>query len=306
MSISMSTAVSGTGRSGLVPLVAAGILWGTGPLLGALLHRATGLSPVSVAVCRLGVGGLLLLALLALMRRRWPRDRSAWRRIGVVAVIVAVYQCSYFGAVTAVSVSVAALVTIGISPVLVSVLEHLTGRRALDRHRVATIGLALAGLVLLVGVPSDGLAPADLLTGAALSVVAGSAFAALTMVSSRPVPGLDAMTTTGLGFTVGALLLVPLAATTRFTFDPDAGSIVLILALGLVPTALAYVLYFRGLSESGPGTAALLALFEPLTSTLLAALVLGERLAPAGLAGAALLLVALILAGSRSRTVDPV
>ena len=44
----MSSSVSTTGRSGLVYLVAAGILWGTGGLLGALVHRATGLSPVSV------------------------------------------------------------------------------------------------------------------------------------------------------------------------------------------------------------------------------------------------------------------
>lgn len=41
----MSTSVSTVGRSGLVYLVGAGMLWGTGGLLGTLLYQATGLSP---------------------------------------------------------------------------------------------------------------------------------------------------------------------------------------------------------------------------------------------------------------------
>ncbi|MFE9576548.1 EamA family transporter [Nocardia sp. NPDC006044] len=297
MSISLST----TGRSGLVYLVGAGMLWGTGGLLGTLLGRATGLSPIAVATCRLAVGGLLLVALLAATRRPWPRNLLAWRRIGAVAVLAATFQACYFGAVAASSVSVATLVTIGASPVVVALLEQFTGRRVLDRRRAATIGLALSGLALLVGVPSGDVGSTGLLAGAALAVAAAAVFATVTVISSQPVDGLDSMTTTGLGFTGGAALLAPLALTTGFAFAPTPGSFVLLAALGLVPTAIAYTLYFRGLPDAGPGTAAILALLEPLTGAALAALVLGERLTPLGLLGAALLTAALVLTSNQSR-----
>ncbi|QIS04794.1 EamA family transporter [Nocardia brasiliensis] len=300
----MSTTLSTAGRSGLVYLVGAGMLWGTGGLLGTLLGRATGLSPVAVATCRLAVGGLLLVAVLAVTRRSWPRDARAWRRIGAVAALAAAFQACYFGAVAASSVSVATLLTIGTSPVVVALLEQVTGRRRLDRRRVGTIGLALTGLALLIGVPSDAVDAAGLFVGAALAVAAAAAFSTVTVINARPVPGLDAMTTTGLGFTGGALLLAPLAVTTGSAFEPSVAGIALILVLGLVPTAIAYTLYFRGLPDTGSGTAAVLALLEPLTGAVLAALVLGERLTPTGLAGAAVLTAALILTASQ-QSADP-
>ncbi|MFE7742780.1 DMT family transporter [Nocardia sp. NPDC057455] len=294
--------MSSSARSGLVYLVGAGILWGTGGLLGALVHRATGLSPVAVATCRLAVGGLLILVLLAGTRRPWPREPLAWRRIGAVAVLAAAFQAAYFGAVAASSVSLATLITIGMSPVVVAGLEHVTGRQAVDRRRAATIGISLCGLALLVGAPSGGADAGGLLVGAAFAAVAATAFATVTVLNAAPVPGLDAMTTTGLGFTGGALLLAPLAATSGLAFDPAPGSIALVLVLGLAPTAVAYTLYFRGLSDADPGIAAVLALLEPLTGAVLAAIVLGERLTAAGLAGAALLIVALLLAATAARS----
>lgn len=65
--------------------------------------------------------------------------------------------------------------------------------------------------------------------------------------------------------------------------------------LGLVPTALAYVLYFTGLRTVETGSAALLALLEPLTAAVLGAVVLSERLGVSGLCGAVLIGLAVLL-----------
>ncbi|MEU0507119.1 EamA family transporter [Nocardia sp. NPDC005998] len=297
----MSTSVSTASRSGLACLVGAGLLAGTGGLLGSLLQRATGLSPVSIATCRLTVGGLLLVAVLIVTRRPWPRDVVAWRRIGVIAVLSATVQASFFGAVAASSVSLATLITIGMSPVVVALLEQLTGRRVLDRRRAATIAIALFGLILLVGAPPDRADAGGIFAGAAMALVSACAFATITVISARPVPGLDVMTTTGFGITGGAVLLTPAAAISGFAFVPTAHSIALVAALGL-PTALAYTLYFRGLSRAGAGTAAVLALLEPLAGTVLAVAILGERLTPTGLAGAAFLTAALVHTSVQPRT----
>lgn len=69
----------------------------------------------------------------------------------------------------------------------------------------------------------------------------------------------------------------------------------LLLYLGLTPTALAYGLFLTGVRQVGATVATLVTLLEPLTATLLAWLLLGERLAPLGLLGVVLLVTALAL-----------
>ena len=58
---------------------------------------------------------------------------------------------------------------------------------------------------------------------------------------------------------------------------------------------MAYTLYFRGLQTTAASTAARLALLEPLTGAILAALLLGERLSATGIVGAAIIGAAVIL-----------
>ena len=84
-------------------------------------------------------------------------------------------------------------------------------------------------------------------------------------------------------------------------FTPAPATLGLLAALGTGPTAVAYTLYFRGLRTAPAGIAALLSLLEPLTGTVLAALILGDRLGPTGIAGAVILAMALSCAGQRGR-----
>jgi DME family drug/metabolite transporter len=274
-------------------LVFSGLLWGTGGLTGAVLSRVTGLSALSVAAARLTVGGALIIVFLAATRRRLPAGRAAWTRIVVIGLLAALYQSCYFSAVSLTSVPLATLVTIGSAPVIVQGAERLAGRGT--GHRAASsTGLALAGLALLVGLPS-GPDAARVLAGTALAVLAAAGFAAVTLVGSRPVPGLDELTVTGFGFMLGGLALLPLAALAGgFGFRAGPEAIGLLLALGTGPTAVAYTLFFRGLRTAAASTAALLALLEPLTGAVLALLVLGQRLTGTGIAGAALLAAAVV------------
>jgi drug/metabolite transporter, DME family len=279
-------------------LVLAGCLWGTGGLTGSLLARHTGLASPSIAAYRLAVGGLILL----LFVRNRPRGRAARIRIVVLGLLAAEFQACYFAAVSRVSVSLATLITIGASPVLVLAVESLTGRRRADRGALGTAGLAVIGLTLLIGVPAGGQDLPTVLSGAGFALLAAAGFAAMTVIGSRPVPGLDEMASTGFAFTLGAVVLAAgtSAAGGGLGFIPDRTALGLLLLLGAGPTAIAYAAYFRGLRTARAGTAALMALLEPLVGTVLSVLILGDRLGPAGLAGAALLLTALVLEGRRT------
>jgi DME family drug/metabolite transporter len=287
--MSNSTVVA---RRGLFMLVAAGVLWGTGGLLGKLLAESAGLSPLAVAALRLAVGGGLILVYLRVTGHTLPRSRAAWLRIGATGLLAATFQASYFTAVTLTSVSLATLITIGAAPIIVLLARF----RAASREHVAGTTLALLGLVMLIGVPTAGQASGGLLAGSACAVLAGAGFAVMTLLGTRPVSGLDDVTTTGVGFTVGGLLLASIVSgTSGWSFVFDWRSVALLLALAIIPTALAYTCYFRGLRTTSAGTGSVLALLEPLTGTVLAVLLLGERLGVTGMIAGAVLALAMVL-----------
>ena len=294
VSLMVPAAARRRSRTGLSYLVTSGLLWGTGGLTGTLLGHAAGLSAIAVAAFRLLGGGGLIVVFRALAGRPWPAGRAVWTRIAVTGLLAALYQSCYFAAVSLTSVSLATLVTIGATPVIVQAAEPVLGRRPVGRSAVITTGLALAGLGLLVGLPDGGVPEAAMLVGVLLALIAAGGFAAITLIGSSPVPGLDDLTVTGFGFTAGGLTLLPLAAAGGIGFRPGPAAFGLLIVLAIGPTAVAYTLYFRGLRTAAASTAALLTLLEPLTAAVLAALILGERLSVTGIAGAAILAMAVI------------
>jgi drug/metabolite transporter, DME family len=277
-------------------LVLSGLLWGTGGLIGTLFGQAAGLPAISVAAYRLLAGGGLIVAFLTLTGKRWPTGRAAWTRIAVNGLLSAFFQGCYFAAISLTSVSLATLVTIGGAPVIVAIAEQARGRRALGRAGVITIAMALAGLGLLAGLPGGRFSETAVLASTGMALLSAAGFAAVTLIGTSPVTGLDELTLNGLGFSLGSMALLPLAAAAGggLGFRLGLASAGLLAALGIGPTAVAYTLYFRGLRKASATTAALLSLIEPLTAAVLAALVLGDRLNVAGIAGAVMLLVAVV------------
>jgi len=292
---------------GAVLVVAAAVCWGTGGLAGSVLGSGSVLSPVAVGCYRLAVAAVVLLAVQAVSRQIHgllgavaglvARRGDAVRVLGV-GLGLAVFQLCYFVAVRELGVSVATLLTLGLAPVLVTAVAGvLLGERAGPRLRVA-MPAALVGLVLLVGVGvgvgavpgSGGSSPVGVL--AACTSAAG--YAAVTLLGRSLSARVQPAHVTTLGFVVAASASLPVGLAAGMGFVPDLRAVVLVAYLGVVPTALAYTLFFAGLRRTASGTASVLTLVEPLTATLLAVLLLGERLGPVQWCGAALLLGAVL------------
>ncbi len=288
-------------RSALA-LVTAGILWGTGGLSGAILAREAHLSPLSVAAYRLLIGGGLAIILLAVSGglRGLPRTRAAVGRLLLTGALLGFFQGSYFLAVQYISVSIATMATIGTLPVFVALGGTLRTRRRPDAATLAAITAAVTGLILLTWSP-DGVTTGWRLTaGICFALLAAAGFAALTLLTTRTIEGLDPLRTTAFGMLTGGLLLTPIALTSGMALPLRPATLATAAYLGSVPTAVAYTAYFRGLRTAAPVFAAIAALLEPLTAALLSVFVLGERLSVAGWCGAALLIVALGVSNRRS------
>ncbi|MEC3974036.1 DMT family transporter [Amycolatopsis sp. H20-H5] len=293
--MSVSVAVPARVRSSAA-LVLAGVLWGTGGLAGSLLASRAGLHPLSVAAYRLLVGGVTATLYVGLTGgfRGLRGTPGVLRRVVAVGLLLALFQTSYFAAVALSSVSVATMTTIGAAPVFVAAVSAVRRRRLPRGWTVLSLAGSLAGLVLLRWSPVTD--AAGLLGGLGFSLLAAAGFAALTLVMARPVEGLDPLSANAFGCLLGGLALTPAALWLGMGLPVAADVLALAAYFGVVPTALAYAAYFRGLTHAHPLLGALSALLEPLTASLLAAVILHEHLSGPAWAGAALLVAALLVA----------
>jgi drug/metabolite transporter, DME family len=298
-------------RQGFLLVVLAALCWGTSGISGSIVLDRTDLGALDIAWHRMAIGAVALYAVhLATRRRRAPSGRPARGtavRLGLVAAGLAAYQLAYFAAVTTAGVSIATLVALGLAPLLIAVGAALLGHGRPDAATLTALTAALVGLVLLVGV-SAGETGSAVVLGALLATGSALGYAVVTLAGAG-VP--DGVPVTLVGFAGGALLLTPvlLAVGPRFTTEPVA--LAVLLYLGLVPSALAYALFFTGIRTVPGAVASIVTLLEPLTATALATAFLGERLAPAALAGGLLVLAAVAglylrrMGDSNSRGVAP-
>lgn len=300
-------------RRGFLLVVLAAMCWGTSGISGAIVAERTNLGPLDIAWHRMAIGAVALLTIHALTRRRrsapvTPLGRGTALRLLLIGAGLAAYQLAYFAAVATAGVSIATLVALGLAPLLIAIGATLLGHGRPDRATVIALAVALVGLVLLVGISAGADTGTAVVLGALMAVGSALGYAVVTLAGARVPAGVPV---TLAGFAGGAVLLTPVALVAGLRFTTEPGALAVLLYLGLVPSALAYTLFFTGLRTVPGAVASIVTLLEPLTATALATAFLGERLAPGALAGGLLVLAAVAglylrrMGDSNSRGVAP-
>jgi DME family drug/metabolite transporter len=286
-------------------------------LLAALCFATTGtaqelgpdgLEPIAVGAARIAVGGTLLALFAWWLGRRRPAAKPAREMapaaLGAIAVAVAVYQLSFFASVRLTGVAVGTVVALGSAPAFAGLAGRLAGQGPLGPRWAISTALACTGVALLV-VAGAGATEIDPL-GIGLALVSGSGYATYTVASKRLLSaGHAPEQVMACGFGAAALLLSPVLVLAGGAELLTPGGLSLALYLGLIPTALAYILFARGLKRISAGETATLTLAEPLTAAALGVLVLGEQPGALAAVGAAITLAGLVVlalpAPARSR-----
>lgn len=235
---------------------------------------------VLVAITAHRAGGASLLGLL--------RSPAAW----VAGAGQAAFQLTFLTAVEQTGVAVTTLVAIGSAPLFTGLVT-----RAVSRRWAVATGLGIVGLALLVGGSPDAVAGAAVL----LPLGAGAAYSAYTVASGRLTERAPATAVTAVGFVLAAVMLSPalVLADHHWLARPDG--VALLAYLAVVATAVAYLLFVKGLRTTPAATAQTLGLTEPVVATLLGVLVLGETLDLTGVVGAVLVLLALAVLATQRR-----
>jgi DME family drug/metabolite transporter len=286
-------------RLGLVQVCLAGVLWGTGGLGLQVVREHAPLAVLTISAWRMGLATVVLLAAVLAMRQAGDLARLLRDRPGhalAAGVATGAYQALYFGSIVAVGVTVATVVSLGLAPLLVTAVETVRLRRAPSRSTLLVLATALAGLVLVsstAGLGETGPHPA---LGVALAVASGATYAATTMLAETVAATTTPLALTSVATGAGALALLPFGLWAArgdaplATTDPVA--VVTVLYLGVFTMALAYGLLYAGLRTTSGSAAVVATLLEPVTAAVVAAVVLGERLGAAGVAGTLLILAA--------------
>lgn len=278
--------------------MSAAIIWGTIGVATQGIYNVDSTTPLFINLMRmlLATPVLLLICWRIVGRKTFDISRRDLVIMAVSGMLLAVSQASYFAAVRETGVTIATLITVCLSPLLVTSLSVVLRFEKLTQKALISLVLALVGAVLLVGIDSPQDPSYDLTAGILYSLLSAATYAGMILcgrflANSR----YHALQITAVSFIFGTLLLLVINLVAGAVVIQTAQGALLVVYLALVPTALAYLLFQMGLRYVTATTASIITLLEPAVAAALAWWLFDERLAASGLIGALLLMLSILL-----------
>ena len=178
-------------------------------------------------------------------------------------------------------------------PSWVAIFAVLRGSERVGRTRGAALALSLAGILLMVGSPWErALDP----RGVALALAGALVYALYIPLLQRLQAGVGAVpASTVLVAAAGVIFAAAGLLTGTLSVQLAPAAWLWIAALAVVCTAIAFIIFLRGLAVLGPVRTAIVSTVEPFWTALLAVPALGQPLRPATVAGGALIAAAVLL-----------
>ncbi|WP_306225604.1 DMT family transporter [Bosea beijingensis] len=242
--------------------------------------------PLTLIAARTLIAGAALLAVIRWRGLRLPHDLATWRQFLIQACLNSVVPFTLIAwAERSVDAGLATILS-STSPIFVVLLSCLSASaERLPPLRLAGIAAGLVGTILIVG--TQAMAGFGEQLWAQLALVAASLCYGGAALFGRSFKGLDPIMPAAGSLLCGALVLLPLSLLLDrpWTLSPSAQSIRALVALSLVSTALAFVIYFRLIARLGSVATTAVAYLRVPTGVLIGMVFLGEVLAPMAWAG---------------------
>jgi drug/metabolite transporter (DMT)-like permease len=280
-------------------LLVLSLLWGGSYLFGRM--AVAELPPMTVAWLRVAIAAAVLLIGLAIAGQAVGPALLKWREFLVMGLVnnVIPFSLILWGQ-TAIGAGLAAVLN-ATTPLFAAIIAHLgTADEKLTGNRLAGLLIGIAGVAILVG--PEAMAGMGSNVWALLAVLGAALSYGFAGFWGRRFRGLPPALSALSQLSASTLLLLPLILIFDRPLDltmPSAKVATAILALAVLSTALAYIVFFRILVRAGGSNVMLVTLMIPPSAMLLGWLVLGETLTAGELAGAAVIGLALLAIDGR-------
>lgn len=257
-----------------------------------ILRKYIPLSSGLIALVRAVVGALFLLALLLLKGQRL--DKSAIRRnllpLLLSGCCLGFNWIALFESYNHTSVATATLCYY-LAPIIVILVSPIILREKLTPKKAVCAAVALAGMVLVSGLPQAGTGGIRDSAGILFGLGAAVLYAAVILLNKK-LTGIGAYDRTIFQLAVAAGLLLPYVLLTEDVSMMQLSPLteVLLLIAGIVHTGLAYWLYFGSMEHLPVQTVALCSYIDPILAIVLSMVVLREPMTLAAGVGAVLIL----------------
>jgi drug/metabolite transporter (DMT)-like permease len=253
-------------------LILLGALWGSSFLF--IRVAAPVLGPFVLMDVRVGLA-VVALSLYAVVVSRLPKLRFRWKEFLTIGALnaaipfslIATAEINLTASLAAILNATTALFTALVATVWIG--EELTARKILG------LLMGIVGVTVLVGWDPIPLNVIVLLSVGA-SLLAAFSYALGGVYAKRIFTGIPSLAM-AIGQQMGAaMLLLPLAAVTLPPGPPPLPAALSALALALLCTAVAYLLYFRLIANVGPTKTLTVTFLSPVFGLLFGVLLLGE------------------------------
>ena len=234
-------------------------------------------------------------SLLRVSRRELPA-LVVFGGVGLAGV-----QLSYYLTIARINIAVALLVQY-LGLVAVTAFERYRRRQAVGAPVWGALAMVLIGAFFAVGGYQPALFRVNL-PGVMLGLVSAAFFAFYILRASTLARRLDTWAILFYGFAAGSVLWLAFDAVSHTRLPTDWRIWVVMALVGLVGTLVAHALFVMALRTIRPSSAGIVATAEPVFAGLIAFLVLGDRLQPLQVVGAAVIVAGIVTvqAGSRDQ-----
>ncbi len=264
--------------------------------------RYIDLSSSEIALLRGLIGSLFLITVMFMMKKK-----ISWALVKVNALVLLLSSIALggnwiflFQAYKHTTISNAVL-SYYFAPVFVLILSPLVLKEKLSAKKIICIGVAMLGMLFIVGNSGVSTSGFDHLLGIGYGLAAAT-FYALLMLLNKFITNMDGLETTLIQLGTATLLLIPYVSFTEGfgILEVSSSSIPFILILGIVHTGIGFLLFFESLQKLKGQSIAALSYADPITSLVISAVILQEQMTFVQMLGGALLLGSTFVSENKS------
>jgi len=270
----------------LIRLLALSAIWGASFLF--MRMGAPVLGPTLLIACRVLLAAVFLAIVGAVLRKPLDLRRNAWHYLVLGGFNSALPFLLFAFAARTLSASLMAILN-ATAPIWGAVIGAAWTRTPLPARSLLGLALGVGGVALLVGFD-----PSALRDGAPLAIAMGLAATfsyGIATNYAKSAKKVDPFANAHGSMWGAALLIAPAVPFAPAAALPSPGIALAVLALGVVCSGIAYLLYFRLIADIGAASALTVTFLVPVFGVLWGHLILGESLGWNTVAGALVVIV---------------